>query len=135
MKKRWGILLLAFCLLGLTACAAGKLDTEKIRDIEFTVLSKEELPEEFMTQIEEEKSGQMKLNYGDKGYLYIARGYGTKTTTGYSVEVFQCYETGNSVVIKTGLQGPGKKEEILKKKTYPYVVIKMEYTDKQVVFK
>ena len=39
MKKRWGILLLAFCLLGLTACAAGKLDTEKIRDIEFTVLS------------------------------------------------------------------------------------------------
>lgn len=60
MKKRWGILLLAFCLLGLTACAAGKLDTEKIRDIEFTVLSKEEVPEEFMTQIEEEKSGQMK---------------------------------------------------------------------------
>ena len=53
MKKRWGILLLAFCLLGLTACAAGKLDTEKIRDIEFTVLSKEEVPEEFMTQIEE----------------------------------------------------------------------------------
>ena len=77
----------------------------------------------------------MKLNYGYKGYLYIARGYGTKKTTGYSVEVFQCYETGNSVVIKTGLQGPGKKEEILKKKTYPYVVIKMEYTDKQVVFK
>ncbi|MFR1056450.1 MAG: hypothetical protein ACLSFB_19840 [[Clostridium] scindens] len=24
---------------------------------------------------------------------------------------------------------------MLKKKTYPYVVIKMEYTDKQVVFK
>ena len=46
------------------------------------------------------------------------RGYGTQQTTGYSIEVNACYETVDTVVIRTTLQGPEKKEKIHKKKTY-----------------
>ena len=87
-----------------------------------------------MAKIEEAKEGQVKLSYADRGYLYIARGYGQKDTSGYSVEVRRCYETENEIHVETGLLGPGKEEKILKKKTCPYVVIKTEYTDKQIEF-
>lgn len=132
--RRTCIILMIFTLLTVTACSVKKMDTEKIRDIEFTVMDKEDIPEELKVEIEEAKDGEMKLSYGDNGYLYVARGYGVQDTSGYSVEVSQCYEAEDAVVVKTDLLGPSREEEILKKKTCPYVVIKMEYTDKQVAF-
>ena len=69
-------LALPICILILSACAAGKTDNGEIRNVEFTVVDREDVPQEFQAQI----------------------------------------------------------EKILKKKTYPYVVIKMEYTDKQIEF-
>lgn len=134
MKKIWKMLALFFCCIFITACSVKKTDTEKIRDIEFTVLNKEEIPKELKEEIEKEKKGQMKLSYADQGYLYVVRGYGTKKTTGYSVKVSQCYETKNAVCMKTILLGPEKGEQIIKKKTFPYVVIKMEYTDKHMIY-
>ena len=127
-------MLLLAVLLALTACSIRKTDDKKIRDVEFTVVDKDDIPEEFKLQIEEAKADVMKLSYADKGYLYAARGYGTKETSGYSVNVTQCFETEYNIQIKTALMGPGKEEKILKKKTYPYVVIKTEYTDKPIEF-
>lgn len=134
MKRFYIFLALLTYILILTACAAGKTDNEKIRNIEFTVVDREDVPEEFLAKIEEEQEGEMKLSYGDKGYLYAARGYGVQETSGYSVTVDRCFETEQEIRIGTSLLGPGKEEKILKKKTYPYVVIKMEYTDKQIEF-
>ncbi|MCI9229207.1 MAG: protease complex subunit PrcB family protein [Dorea sp.] len=133
MRKKY-LLLLPLIVLILTACSVRKADDKKLRDVEFTVLDKDDVPEEFMAKIEEAKEGQVKLSYADRGYLYIARGYGQKETSGYSVEVRRCYETENEIHVETGLLGPGKEEKILKKKTCPYVVIKTEYTDKQIEF-
>lgn len=133
MRKKY-LLLLPLIVLILTACSVRKADDKKLRDVEFIVLDKDDVPEEFMAKIEEAKEGQVKLSYADRGYLYIARGYGQKDTSGYSVEVRRCYETENEIHVETGLLGPGKEEKILKKKTCPYVVIKTEYTDKQIEF-
>lgn len=133
MRKKY-LLLLPLIVLILTACSVRKADDKKLRDVEFTVLDKDDVPEEFMAKIEEAKEGQVKLSYADRGYLYIARGYGQKDTSGYSVEVRRCYETENEIHVETGLLGPGKEEKILKKKTCLYVVIKTEYTDKQIEF-
>ena len=125
MRKKY-LLLLPLIVLILTACSVRKADDKKLRDVEFTVLDKDDVPEECMAKIEEAKEGQVKLSYADRGYLYIA--------SGYSVEVRRCYETENEIHVETGLLGPGKEEKILKKKTCPYVVIKTEYTDKQIEF-
>lgn len=120
--------------LGLIGCGVEKVEGEKIRDVEFTVVDQEEVPEELLNEIEGAKDGEMKLSYGDDGYLYAARGYGEQDTSGYSIEVEECYETEEGIRIKTSLLGPGKEENILNKKTYPFVVIKMEYTDKPVMW-
>lgn len=133
--RKWHMYILSvFVILFLTACSAGKDSTEKLRDVEFTVMNPDDVPEELKKLIEEEKEEPFRLTYADKGYLYIAQGYGKKDTSGYSVQVEKCYETENTVCIGTNLQGPPKEEEPVEKNTYPYVVIKTEYIEKNVVF-
>ena len=133
MKKCMLFLLLA-CMF-LSGCAVEKADDKKQKDIEFTVTDQEDIPEGLKTQIEENKEKPFKLTYGENGYLYLAQGYGKQATSGYSIEVAEVYETKNAIYMKTNLIGPAKDEEILKKATYPYVVIKIEYNEKHVVFK
>lgn len=127
-------MVLAGCLFALYGCSVQKDDMEKLRDIEFTVLDEHKLPEELKEYIEEEKQEPFEITYGDEGYLYIAKGYGTKETSGYSIEVKKCFETSNVICVKTNLLGPPKDEKILKQKTFPYIVLKIEYSDKSVVF-
>lgn len=134
MKRLNSCVLLLICAFLLVSCSAARTDKDKLRDIDYTVTNPEDIPEELASQIEEAKAEPFKLTYGDNGYLYIARGYGTKDTSGYSVEVPECFETSNAVCIKSSLLGPKKDEEVLKKHTYPYVVVKIEYNDKNVVF-
>lgn len=134
MKKLLSVIL-SFCILSaLSACSVEKLSTEKIRDIEFTVTEEENIPEELMTMIKEKEKELFKLTYADKGELYIAEGYGEQSTSGYSIEVKDCFETENAIYIHTNLMGPAKDEEIVETKSYPYIVIKMEFIDKNVVF-
>lgn len=134
MKKWYLYILLVVTGVSLSACQVRKDDTKKLRDIEFTVVAADEVPEELNAQIEAEKEEGFRLTYGDNGYLYIARGYGERKTSGYSVEVAACYETEDLICMETELLGPPKDEEIQEKSTYPYVVIKTEYTDKNVAF-
>ena len=133
--KKWIVyipVMLAFFLLA--ACSAGKENLKKIRDIDYTVVAADEVPEELKVKYEEEKEHPCRLTYADQGYLYIAQGYGKKETSGYSASVEACYETEDAVCIETSLMGPDRKEEIIEEDTYPYVVVKIEYTDKNVIF-
>lgn len=115
MKKRCVYILSVFAFLFLTACSAGKDDMEKLRDVEFTVADPQEVPEELKALIDEKKEEAFQMTYGDKGYLYLARGYGERESSGYSVEAAECYETEDVIVLKTNLLGPPKEEEIVQK--------------------
>ena len=117
-----------------TGCVTRRQETEKIRDLEFTMIDKEMVPQEFKTVIEEKKAEPFKLTYADQGILYIAEGYGTQPTTGYSVEVKELYETAEAVYIQTSLLGPEKGEETKEIATYPYVVVQLESIEKDVLF-
>ena len=115
-------------------CSIQNMEPERIRDVEYTVVDKDEVPEEFKARIKEEKEEPMKLFYADGRYLYAARGYGEQKTSGYSVRVTDCFEGEEGVYIETSLLGPDKGEEIRKSAACPYVVVKMEYIDKQIIF-
>lgn len=125
-----------FCLVAalLTGCITRPQKTEKLQDLEFTVLDKEAVPNELKEMIEENKSMPFKLTYADQGALYIAQGYGAQKKTGYSVEVLALYETQNAVYIHTNLLGPEKGEETKEITTFPYVVVKLDYIEKNVMF-
>ena len=122
----------------LSGCSFGAIEEQKTGDVIYEIVKKEEIPEQLKEEIKEAGKKEMWISYADTGKeetsLYVVRGYGTQQTTGYSIEVNACYETVDTVVIRTTLQGPEKKEKIHKKKTYPYIVIKMPYTEKQIIY-
>lgn len=126
----------AMCALCMSIIACGKKQDpmEKIRDLEFSVIAEDKLPEELLSTIEEKKAKPFKLTFQDQGFLYICVGYGEQETGGYSITVNALYETGNALYIDTNLLGPGPEEKGKNVSSYPYVVIKTEFIDKPVAF-
>lgn len=118
----------------LSSCKHEKTDLEKIKDLEFTVVEDEDIPAELKVIIEEKKVKPFKLSFSNKDYLYIVMGYGEKPTGGYSIKVDDLYLTKNAIYFNTSLLGPPKDEVVTQAITYPYIVVKIEYIDKSVVF-
>jgi protease stability complex PrcB-like protein len=118
----------------LSGCNLGGSKPNKVKDVEFTVVEDADVPEELMESINEKKSQPFKITYTDGDYLYIAVGYGEKPTGGYSISVDELYLTDNAIYIDTNLIGPSQEEFVSNAVTYPYVVVKTEFTDKRVLF-
>ena len=136
-KKRYPLRIagILFALIfTFTGCSMASLDTTKLRDLEFTVVSEERLPEELKALIEERKTGNFKLTYNDKEFLYICIGYGEQATGGYSIAVNDLYLTEDAVTISTSLLGPDPADKAGSAPSYPYIVVKTEYLDKTVTF-
>lgn len=139
---KYGICILGtmiLCLLtGCEFAGGGKEKDllEKIKDLEFTVLADENIPEELKTVIEEKKGKAFKVTYQDNGFLYICIGYGEQVSGGYSITVNDLYLTENAIYADTTLLGPDPADTTVKKDSpsYPYIVIKTEFVDKPVVF-
>ena len=134
-------MILAAVIACLTGCSGKTKDgNEKIKDIEFTVLGEENVPEELKQIIEEKKEKEFKVTYHDGDFLYICIGYGKQETGGYSITVNEMYLTANAIYVDTNLIGPDPENRELyhaQEKdgaSYPYVVLKMQYLDKSVVF-
>ncbi len=127
----WAVILMLTIVSG---CGLEKTDSKKLEDLSYTILEEKEIPQEFLAVIEEKKEQMFKLTYTDEESLYIAVGYGVQQTGGYSISVNQCYLTQNAVYFDTTLIGPSKGEQVNEAKSYPYLVIKTKYSDKNVVF-
>ena len=124
------------CLLcfAVYSCGQKQNPMEKIKDLEFTVIAEDKLPDELSVMIEEKKASPFKITFQDQGFLYICVGYGTQQTGGYSIAVNALYETANAVYIDTNLIGPSPEEKSKPVASYPYVVVKTEFSQKPVVF-
>lgn len=126
------LFLWAFMARFLTGCSVEKED--KVRDLEFAVVSEAELPEELAKLVAEKKAAPFKLTYSNDQGLYIVVGYGEQATGGYSIAVRELYLTENSIVVDTELLGPQKGEEVGVEKSYPFLVIQTEYLENPVIF-
>ncbi len=130
-KKLSFILLVGFFLMG---CQPNPQDTEKIRDIDFTVVNETDLPEQLRQVIEEKKEHGFKLTYAQGDYLYIVIGYGEQQTGGYSIVVNDLYLTENAILFDTELFGPRAEDVVDEAPSYPYIAVKIEYMDRSVIF-
>lgn len=133
-KRYFAGIFCAILLMNAAGCAAETAKTEKIRDLAYTVVKEEDIPEALLTRIEEQKANRFKLTYQDGEFLYIASGYGEQETGGYSIEMEELYLTANAVYFSAQLYGPQKGESVTKAASYPYIVIKLEDPDLPVVF-
>lgn len=138
-RNRWiaflGVMLMGvLCSVLFTGCALQSDETLKLRDLDFTVLSEEKIPDELKAKTEELKSAPFQLTYRDKEYLYICVGYGQQGTGGYSIAINELYLTEQNIHVNTSLLGPGTEEKVSKTPSYPYIVLKTELLEQTVLF-
>lgn len=128
------IICIAAVLLLTAGCGEKADKTKKLRDLEFDVMSSEQIPEELQEIIEEKKEESFKLTFSDENTQYICVGYGQQPTGGYSISVTELYETENAVYVHTNLLGPSTEELKKESPSYPHIVIRLEKQEKTVVF-
>lgn len=122
-------------LFMMAACSVRVGNEGKIRDLDFTVLSEEEVPQEFMEFILEKQSQAFRFTYTSGEYLYIAVGYGQQETGGYSISVSDFFLTEKSIILDTELIGPSVSEDLVMAPSYPFIVIKTEKLEQPVMFR
>ncbi len=127
-------LLLAGCIMLLSGCTVLSEEKIKLRDLEFTVLSEEKIPDELMTILEEKKNAPFQITYSDNEFLYICVGYGEQETGGYSIAVNDLYLTEANICVNTSLLGPEPSDRGNKTPSYPYIVLKTEFLEQTVIF-
>ena len=130
MKK---LAVLMLCLILLGGCGFSE-EYKKVKDLDFTVVTQEEIPKELFDVIEKKKEGEFNLTYKDGDFLYIATGRGEQESGGYSMSVAELYLSENAVCVDVDLIGPSKDENASKAKSYPYIVIKIENAELPVIF-
>lgn len=130
MKKLY--LLLLVVTLCLTGCQT--VSTKQGKSYDYTVVSREDIPEELKEQIETHKMNPFQLSMTDGEYLYIIVGYGEQKTGGYSIQVEGLYEKGEDLCFSTSLIGPEEGKIVAGKKSYPYIVVKTEIIEKNIVY-
>lgn len=135
MKRVMLSLLLTGFFVLISGCQFQKLHEEREKDLDYVILEEHEIPETFLKELENVKKEHFQMTYEDQGMIYAAKGYGDQEMSGYSIIVDEVYESKDAVWIHTNLLGPKKGEKTEKRKTYPYIVIKLEQTDKYIVFK
>lgn len=127
-------LVLMFLCASCVGCQEAEEEAIKVRDLDFTVVSEENIPKELVSVLEEEKQQVFYKTYSDGNFMYLCVGYGEQETGGYSIAVNELYLTEENICMDTTLFGPTPEENATMSKSYPYVVVCTEYLDKPVVF-
>jgi len=132
--KRAVFLFLVFLTVLFAGCGEKVSKPEKIKDVEYTVQEESQVPEELLAKMKEKQKEPFQMTYVTDGYMYIAKGFGTQKTSGYSIRVTDLYEAAEGVVFSAELIGPAKDEPVLQVETYPYVVVKVPDLGMDVLF-
>lgn len=127
-------LLLALLTVFLSGCSLSGQKAKKLKDVEYTIVEENEIPEKLMETIEKKKAAEFKLSFVNDGELYIVHGYGEQETGGCSIVVRDFYLTENALYFDTELLGPENGSNPQKKPSYPYIVVKTKAYKQNIVF-
>lgn len=133
MKQLRMILLTVLMAALLGGCAIEEQEPQKVEDLDYTLVAETDIPEELMTQIETAKGEEMKLTFSDGEYLYLVKGYGEQPA-GSSIQVLELYQAKDGIVFDTQLLGGGKNGDSETTSAYPYIVVKVQSGEQNVVF-
>jgi hypothetical protein len=133
-KRASAVLVCIFMIISIRGCGLVKEENSKVRDLVFTVLDEDKVPEALKTIIDERKADPFKFTYSDKEYLYICIGYGEQLTGGYSIEVYDLYLGDHCIYVSTSLLDPDEISISNSTPSFPYIVIKTEYLEETVIF-
>lgn len=135
MKRMIPVILLALAAVLCVGCSISKEESsDKISDVDFTVVEDIDIPDEVKEVIEERKTNPFQVAFLNGDAAYIIVGYGEQPTGGYSITVDELYRAEDGLHVKTTLLGPEKDAAVDAALSYPYIVLKTETTEEEIMF-
>lgn len=137
MKKRVCVFVfvVAFFISFLSGCKFEETADKKIKDLDYTICDEGKLPDALVQLIQEKKKEPFKLTYNTKDYLYIVIGYGAQDRSDLCIQLKELYLTENAIFVDTELDSVEGKALEDDKLIYPWIAVKCELYDVQVIFK
>lgn len=139
MKRRRCIFLLimasVFLLSVLVGCRVEEMDEKKVKDLDYTICDESKLPDALVELIQEKRKEPFKLTYRTRDYLYIVVGYGAQDRTDLNVTMKELYLTQNAIFVDTDLVSVDNTTLGNNLVSYPWIAVKCELYDLQVIFK
>lgn len=128
------VMIMTFLMVFLSACKLEETDDKKIKDLDYTICDEGKLPEALRQLIQEKKKEPFKLTYETKDYLYIVIGYGAQDRADLCIQLEELYLTENAIFVDTELDCVEGKVLEDDKLTYPWIAVKCQLYDVQVIF-
>lgn len=130
----WGLCVLLLLSMGLWGCSFSSFTDGEGRELDFTVVSRSELPEEVEAVLSQQLGTAFQTACQYEEYLYLICGYPAQKTSGYSVQVKKLTATDEAIYFQSELLGPSGEETVAEEETVPWLVVKTEYLDLPVIF-
>lgn len=124
-----------FLIAALTGCKVEETKEKKIKDLEYTLCDESKLPTELKEIINDRKEEPFKLTYRTKDYLYIVVGYGAQDRTDLNVVMTDLYITENAIFVDTDMTSAETTTLANNLVSYPWLAVKCELYDLEVIFK
>lgn len=135
MGKRFSLVgLIAWLAVCMAGCGMIQEEKGESRAVDYTVVKKEDIPEEIKEVIDTRKQEGFQMTFQSEGEMYLLKGYGIQSTGGYSIQVEYVTENDEEIHIRTKLIGPATREEQKDAISCPWIVVKIESRDKKVIF-
>lgn len=127
------ICIISILILGVTGCQKQKNESER-ENVQYAVCGQSVLPKELKQIIEEEKTEVCHFTYSTQDYTYYVIGYGKQKGKGYRIKVKSFEMDESHVYLDTTLIGVTKEHQ-KEGTSYPYLVLKSQYYEKDAVFR
>ena len=133
-KWIWGLCAALLLTTGLWGCSFSSFTDGEGRELDFTVVSRSELPEEVEAVLSQQLGTGFQTACQYEEYLYLICGYPAQKTSGYSVQVKKLTATDEAIYFQSELLGPSGEETVAEEETVTWLVVKTEYLDLPVIF-
>ncbi|MCI5623454.1 MULTISPECIES: protease complex subunit PrcB family protein [Anaerostipes] len=131
MKKIYWILFLAVFLM--TGCVKKEVRGRR-ENVTYAVCKKSVLPRELMNLIDQEKEEVFHFTYSTRDFTYYVIGYGRQPGKGYKIRVREFSMDQDHIYIDTTLIGVTKEHQ-KRGTSFPYLVLKSQYYEKDAIFR
>ena len=137
-KKLWilvGCLLLISCSWLEKEEAVPEAEWMSAPDLEYEIVSGKDVPQKVHERIFHKQTERFGFTYRDGDSQYIAFGFGTMPTGGYSIQIEAVKDTETKVIVAARLIAPKPEDVIRDKESYPSMILKVSGIQKNVQFR
>ena len=128
------VLLLLMMVISCGEKPTPKRTYESMQDAVYEIVSGSNVPHKVNEKIFKERDKGFGFSYRDNEGMYIAFGFGRQNTGGFSIQLAAVKENEDEILIEAKLIAPAPEEVVSTSPSYPYMILKMEDTEKNVEF-